>query len=116
MLASFNLQKVAARSLHLSDKRKNISGTIASPSVATIRDSAFGGDTSVINQLTLGGSTNADRGMEDPALRLVQNHFQQFGNAYATSFLQAVPEPAASSVLMIGAAALLRRRQRLFSL
>jgi hypothetical protein len=41
----------------------------------------------------LEGGDRSDSGMDAPSLRLVADHFQQFGNAYASSFLNAVPEP-----------------------
>jgi hypothetical protein len=49
--------------------------------------------------------------MDTPALRLVADHFGTFGQGYAQSFLNAVPEPT-SSVSLIGALALLNGRRR----
>jgi hypothetical protein len=61
----------------------------------------------------LDGSDRSDRAMTAPALRLVEAHFAQFGESYATSFLNAVPEPGA--ILVAGIWALtstLSRRRR----
>ncbi|MBC8107832.1 MAG: S-layer family protein [Anaerolineae bacterium] len=55
--------------------------------------------------LYLNGSDRSDRGMNVPSLRLVQDHFEQFGNAYATEFLNNVPEPT-GAVVISGLAAL----------
>ncbi|CAN5597171.1 hypothetical protein BH09PLA1_BH09PLA1_28140 [soil metagenome] len=52
----------------------------------------------------LEGSDRSARGMDSPALHLVQEHFAQFGSAYAASFLSAVPEPA-SAILVAAVAA-----------
>jgi hypothetical protein len=56
-----------------------------------------------------GNDRNAD-GMNDPALRRIQQHFAQFGDDYASHFLAAVPEPGAFGV--IAALPLLTRRRR----
>ncbi len=58
----------------------------------------------------LEGYDRTDGGMNTPALRLVQRHFQQFDNAYAISFLNAVPEPAVIGSIGIGAMLLRRSR------
>jgi len=60
------------------------------------------------------GSDRSDRGMNQPSLRVVQQHLNQFGSGYADRFLAAVPEPQALSILMplISAGALLGRRRR----
>jgi len=60
----------------------------------------------------LEGEDRSDRGMGDPALRLVQQHFQQFGVVYATSFLNAVPEPGCAWVALSGLCVCGRRRRR----
>jgi hypothetical protein len=59
----------------------------------------------------LDGDDRSDRGMDTQALRLVQQHFEQFGVVYASSFLNAVPEPV-SATLFVPAAILLSRRRR----
>lgn len=43
----------------------------------------------------LDGSDRSNAGMNGAALKLVMEHFDQFGAAYAGSFLSAVPEPVA---------------------
>jgi hypothetical protein len=61
----------------------------------------------------LGGSDPRSDGMNNPALREVQDHFAQFGDGYARSFLAAVPEP--TGLAFAGAAAsvaMLKRRRR----
>ncbi|CAN5709751.1 hypothetical protein BH09PLA1_BH09PLA1_20510 [soil metagenome] len=61
----------------------------------------------------LDGSDTSSGGMKSPELRMVSNHFELFGQAYASSFLNAVPEPG-SAIFLTGAAAsaaMIRRRQ-----
>lgn len=53
----------------------------------------------------LDGDDRSDDGMDAPSLQLVADHFQQFGNAYASTFLNTVPEP--SSVALGGALSVL---------
>ena len=49
--------------------------------------------------------------MNTPELQMVVDHFAQFGNGYASSFLNAVPEPAAASLLLSGIVLLARQRR-----
>ncbi|MBC8105022.1 MAG: PEP-CTERM sorting domain-containing protein [Anaerolineae bacterium] len=64
----------------------------------------------------LDGSDRSDVGMSDPGLKLVMEHFNQFGAAYAGSFLNAVPEPGTVLPLIaIGLACSRRRRIRIHS-
>ncbi|MBC8108073.1 MAG: hypothetical protein H7Z14_15920, partial [Anaerolineae bacterium] len=59
----------------------------------------------------LDGSDRSDEGMNSPVLQLVVDHFQQFGQRYATGFLSSVPEP--TGVLWLSAlAAIASRRSR----
>ncbi|MBC8105732.1 MAG: hypothetical protein H7Z14_04010 [Anaerolineae bacterium] len=58
-----------------------------------------------------GDDRSAD-GMDDPALRLVMQHSEQFGAVYQQSFLNAVPEPAAVSGVMTMALFVSTRRAR----
>ncbi|CAN5545476.1 hypothetical protein BH09PLA1_BH09PLA1_14100 [soil metagenome] len=62
------------------------------------------------------GSDRSNRDMQSLSLQLVQEHFARFGEAYATSFLNAVPEPA-STMMLVGLAALAvgKRRRRQIS-
>jgi autotransporter-associated beta strand protein len=53
----------------------------------------------------LDGSDRSNRGMHAPALRMVQVHYSQFGDRYASSLLNAVPEPA-SGIFLFGVPAL----------
>src|SRR5689334_13064255 len=61
----------------------------------------------------LDGSDTSGAGMNDPALRKMQDHLAEFGNDYAQHFLSAVPEPA-SVVLagMVSSLAMMSRRRR----
>jgi hypothetical protein len=63
----------------------------------------------------LGGSDTSGADMNDPALQRVEQHVAQFGDAYARSFIIAVPEPTAA-VAACGVAVLAgtgsRRRRR----
>lgn len=59
----------------------------------------------------LDGGDRSNQGMNTPALQLVMNHFGQFGQSYATGFLNAVPEPA-SALALSGLAALTASRRR----
>jgi hypothetical protein len=64
----------------------------------------------------LNGGDRSDDGMNLLALRQVEQHYAVFGDAYATSFLNAVPEPTSAGVLLSGlaaSAASIRRRRRL---
>ncbi|CAN5436320.1 hypothetical protein BH09PLA1_BH09PLA1_03720 [soil metagenome] len=61
----------------------------------------------------LDGSDRSNAGMDFPALALVENHLAQFGEAYAGSFLNAVPEPASLALAAPALAAVLWRRRRI---
>jgi hypothetical protein len=59
----------------------------------------------------LDGSDRSVSGMNGAALRRVEDHLQQFGEAYARGFLAAVPEPGVLTPLAtLGLATILRRR------
>ncbi|CAN5350666.1 hypothetical protein BH09PLA1_BH09PLA1_16050 [soil metagenome] len=60
----------------------------------------------------LDGEDRSDRGMDTPALRMVEVHFAQFGDAYASSFLNAVPEPGMATALSCFMLSCLGRRIR----
>jgi autotransporter-associated beta strand protein len=61
----------------------------------------------------LDGSDHSGHGMNDAALRRVQDHLSEFGQDYANHFLAAVPEPTGMAVAgSLGLAASLRRRRR----
>jgi hypothetical protein len=60
----------------------------------------------------LNGDDPSGHGMNaTPGLKLVQDHFADFGAGYANAFLTAVPEPA-SSVLLLGLLPFVGRRRR----
>ncbi|MBC8105765.1 MAG: hypothetical protein H7Z14_04175 [Anaerolineae bacterium] len=59
----------------------------------------------------LDGGDRSDAGMNTPALKLLADHFQQFGDGYAMSFLNSVPEPTSFAVFG-GLAALATSRRR----
>jgi hypothetical protein len=64
-------------------------------------------------QAYLSGDDRSMHGMsDDPALRMVAQHFEQYGVAYARGFLAAVPEPAHVALLSLAsfASTLPRRR------
>ncbi len=58
----------------------------------------------------LDGTDRSLRGMDAPPLRMVALHYAQFGDVYANSFLNAVPEPTA--VVVVPALAGVCRRPR----
>jgi hypothetical protein len=60
----------------------------------------------------LDGSDRDVDDMNDAALRRIEDHFQQFGDAYARSFIAAVPEPATMLTGLLGITPLLARRRR----
>jgi hypothetical protein len=62
----------------------------------------------------LEGSDRSARGMNTPALRLVSEHYDQFGQQYATGFLSAVPEPASVLWFMTASGALSCRPRKRF--
>jgi hypothetical protein len=59
-----------------------------------------------------GSGRNLDD-MLTPSLRMVVQHFERFGEAYAQHFLAAVPEPASPSILLatVWASSVKRRRR-----
>lgn len=63
----------------------------------------------------LEGSDRSLATMNTPELQMVVQHFSEFGQTYANSFLTAVPEPAAAISLItlgvLGMGARCRRRQ-----
>ncbi|MBC8106512.1 MAG: retropepsin-like domain-containing protein [Anaerolineae bacterium] len=60
----------------------------------------------------LDGGDRSDAGMDTPALQLVEVHFAQFGYAYATSFLNAVPEPSTAAIALLTSALVIPRKRR----
>ncbi|CAN5577332.1 hypothetical protein BH09PLA1_BH09PLA1_31530 [soil metagenome] len=62
----------------------------------------------------LEGSDRSQTGMDAPSLVMVSNHFSQFGEGYATSFLNSVPEPTSIALLggLIASAASMRPTRR----
>jgi beta-glucanase (GH16 family) len=61
----------------------------------------------------LDGSDRSNAGMNDSALRKVEQHFQQFGDRYARSFIAAVPEPTTIALAgVLASAGMLFRRNR----
>jgi hypothetical protein len=62
----------------------------------------------------LDGGDRSSRGMDDPSLRFVEQHFARFGATYASSFLRSVPEPASAGAFgAMALGALTNRRRRL---
>jgi hypothetical protein len=61
----------------------------------------------------LSGDDRGNVGLNDPAVKKVVEHFDQFGVPYAAAFLAAVPEPAGLGILgcAIGSSLLARRRR-----
>lgn len=76
-------------------------------------DLAFNTQTGTLRRAMtyLEGGDRSDAGMNQPALRIVQSHLAQFGGAYASAFLAAVPEPG-SAICYVALATLLARRRR----
>jgi len=61
----------------------------------------------------LDGGDRSTGGMNTPALQMVIQHYDQFGQSYANSFLNAVPEPGSIALLGVPAlASMIRRRRR----
>jgi hypothetical protein len=58
------------------------------------------------------GSDRSAAGMNDPALRRVEDHLSEFGDAYARGFLAAVPEPTAVALATLAVIPALSRRRR----
>ena len=60
----------------------------------------------------LDGRDPSSRGMDTPALQLVEDHFAAFGAGYAQSFLNAVPEPTSFAVCVLSIATRAARPRR----
>lgn len=63
----------------------------------------------------LSGDNRDTSDMTGPELGMVLNHFNQFGDAYGSAFLNAVPEPTSAALLLLGvqaSACTLGRRSR----
>jgi hypothetical protein len=60
----------------------------------------------------LSGDDRSHDGMNTPALRMVEDHFAQFGVPYAASFLNAVPEPGVAMLSVLATMLALPRRRR----
>ncbi|CAN5583934.1 hypothetical protein BH09PLA1_BH09PLA1_08350 [soil metagenome] len=62
----------------------------------------------------LEGKSRSQIDMSEPSLQVVVGHFEQFGNPYVASFLNAVPEPAAiGSIGLLALTATTRRRRKI---
>ncbi|MBC8106481.1 MAG: hypothetical protein H7Z14_07825 [Anaerolineae bacterium] len=79
----------------------------------SVIDMAFNTQTGTLRRAMeyLEGSDRSDKGMNTPSLQLVQRHFDQFGDAYASSFLNAVPEPASCSLAALVFTSMMSRRR-----
>jgi hypothetical protein len=77
-------------------------------------DLAFNTQTGTLGRALsyLDGSDGSTASMNDPALRRVVQHAGQFGDAYARSFLAAVPEPATPGLMCVLPIFLKRARSR----
>ncbi|MBC8106392.1 MAG: S-layer family protein [Anaerolineae bacterium] len=78
-------------------------------------DQAFNTQSGSLRQAMayLDGGGKNDSDMNAPELRMVVEHFNQFGQSYATAFLADVPEPTtAGFAATFGGLSLLRRRRR----
>lgn len=66
-------------------------------------DLAFNTQTGTLRQAMsyLQGGDRSDNGMDAPSLKIVADHFRRFGEAYASTFLNAVPEPSSVSVTIV---------------
>jgi hypothetical protein len=60
----------------------------------------------------LSGKNRNLQEMNTFGLQKIVEHYNEFGNEYASNFLSAVPEPAAGMCIMAGVTGLLRRRVR----
>jgi hypothetical protein len=77
-------------------------------------DLAFNTQTGTLGRALsfLDGSDKSQNGMNDAALRRIQDHLREFGNDYANHFLAAVPEPSAIALSGVAAFAAMSRRRR----
>ena len=60
----------------------------------------------------ISGDDRSPANLDDPALRMVADHFDRFGAEYGAAFLAAVPEPTVFGVLLGFGVAFSRRRRR----
>ena len=67
---------------------------------------------SAADYLRRSGEASGDLAASDPAVQEVVEHFNEFGAAYSTTFLSAVPEPAAVVPLALAATGMLMTRPR----
>ena len=60
----------------------------------------------------ISGDDRSAAGLDSPGMSEVLQHLDQFGGAYGSAFLAAVPEPTSLAMLGIGATALVTRKRR----
>ncbi len=78
-------------------------------------DAAFNSQSGTLGRAMhwLSGDDRSGNGMSSPSLQLVEQHYAEFGDGYARSFIASVPEPASIGMVLLGtAASLLARRRR----
>ena len=89
----------------------NYSGSVDFQDYA-LSDVAFNMQNGTLEQavkyLRAGGDTSGS--LDDPAMQMMVEHFSEFGSSYSTTFLSAVPEPAAFVPLALAVAGMLMSR------
>ena len=61
---------------------------------------------------TPAGDDRSPANLDDPAVRIVAEHLEQFGSAYGAAFLAAVPEPHVGAALVGMSGLVARKRMR----
>ena len=92
----------------------NYSGSVTYDDYVLL-DTAFNGQSGTLGRAVdwVSGEERSPANLDDPAVRMVVQHLEQFGSAYGAAFLAAVPEASSVAVgVMAGASMIAGRRLR----
>ena len=91
----------------------NYSGNVSFDDYVLI-DTAFNQQNGTLGRAVdwISGDDRSSAGLDTPGMSEVLGHLDQFGGAYASAFLAAVPEPTSLALLVVPAVASMVRRRR----